>query len=58
MRNYLPTPTDYKHLRLVMTLIALCCQAVQTGELGHTNGQTDGRTLPSTLSLRFAVDNK
>ncbi len=49
-RNYPPTPTDYrhtdKHLRLV------------TGELGHTNGQTDGRTLPITLSPRFAVDNE
>ena len=32
-------------------------QTVQTGELGHTNGQADGRTLPSALSPCFAVDN-
>ncbi len=38
------------------TKIKVKGQTVQTGELGHTNGQTDGRTLPSTLSPRFAVD--
>ena len=55
--NYPPTPrpTDYrhtdKHLRLVMSLIASARRA-------HTNWQTDGRTLPGTLSPSFAVDKK
>ena len=48
-RNHPHTPTDYrqpdKHLRLIMTLIALCCTR-QTGELGQTGKWTDGRTLP------------
>ncbi len=44
-RNYPHTPTDYrhtnKHLRLVMTPIALNCPQTD----GWTDGQTDGRTL-------------
>ena len=47
-------PTDYrhidKHVRLVMTLIALCCTRQSRVE---TDGQTD---RPSTLSPSFAVD--
>ncbi len=46
--NYPHTPTDYrhtdKHLRLVMVLIG---QTVQPREVT----QTDGRSLPSTLSI-------
>ncbi len=37
-----------KHLASTLT--------VQTGELGQTHTRTDGQTLPSTLSPRFAVD--
>ena len=67
-RNYPHAPTDYrhtvKHLRLVMTLTALCCTrqsrspkrfSHESGD-GWTDGQTDGRTLPSTLSPSSAVD--
>ena len=62
-RNYQHMPTDYihiaKYLRLVMTLIALCCtrksrapvpkiqvkgQTVKTGELGQTYKQTHIQT--------------
>ncbi len=51
-----PLITD-KHLRLVITpKIKVKGQAVQSGEHGQTNGQMDGRTLPSTLSPCFTVD--
>ena len=39
-----------KHLKLVMTPIGSAVRA-------QTNKHTDGRTLPSALSPRFAVDN-
>ncbi len=56
-RNYPHAPTNYihtdKHLRLVMTLIALCCRERSDG---RTDGQTDGRYQVHYLP-RFAVDN-
>ncbi len=53
-RNYPHTPTGYRHtdkqVRLVMALIAHYGSAVRGGTDGRTDSQTDGRSLPSTLS--------
>ncbi len=68
-RNYPWTPTDFRHtdnhLRLVMVFVARCCTRQsrapkpfkQESSDKQTHGRTDGRTLPSTLSPCFAVDN-
>ncbi len=57
LRNYPPTPTDYrhtdKHLRLVMAPIALNCTRQSRDR--RTDGQTDGRYQVHYLP-RFAVD--
>ena len=53
LRDYPPTPTDYrhkdKHLRLVMILIGLCCKDEGRRSTGsavraQTNGRMDRRT--------------
>ena len=71
-RDYPYTPTDYrhtdKHLRLVMTLIALCCTRQSRAPSREstdkqTDGQTDGRyqvhylpaLLPKILTASIAV---
>ncbi len=57
--NFHVTLTDYrhtdKHLRLVMSLVALCWTRQSRAPIinrtdRHPNGQTDRRTLPSSLS--------
>ncbi len=51
--------TDYRHtdkqLRLVIGAVALCCS--QESAHKQRDRQTDGQTLPSTLSFNFMVDN-
>ncbi len=69
-RNHPHTLTDYRHTDNPLGLVmGVCCSLLHSAkprskvkrfsqESAHrrTDGQTDGRTLPSTLSPRFAVD--